>query len=174
MKIVINAGHFPRKDSGALGSTMTEAEYTARLMPAVAGYLEKAGLTVLQLQADELHSLTDASNGWKADLFVSLHCNAFNQKARGTETFCHRGSKEGRRLAECIQRQLIGAIHTTDRGVKEAGYYVLKHTKCPAVLVEVAFIDNVEDERILIDKFDDIARAIARGVTDYIGRGRNA
>ena len=41
MRITINGGHYPSKDSGAIGSTMTEAEYTARLMPAVAEYLEK-------------------------------------------------------------------------------------------------------------------------------------
>ena len=64
----------------------------------------------------------------------------------------------------------MSSVGTVDRGVKEAGFYVLKHTKCPAVLVECAFIDNVHDEALLIEREDDFARAIARGVTDYISQ----
>ena len=169
MRITINGGHYPSKDSGATGATITEAEYTSKLMPAVAEYLEKVGYTVQQVQEDDLHEITQKSNAWQSDLFVSLHCNAcFSHNARGTETFSYYDSVKGKKLAECIQAQLIKAIHTKDRGAKEAGFYVLKYTKAPAVLVEVAFIDNIEDEKILIDRFDDIAKAIARGITDYV------
>lgn len=172
MKITINGGHCPKKDSGAIGSRITEAEYTSRLMPAVAEYLKKVGYTVKQIQEYDLHEITQKSNAWQSDLFISLHCNACaNGLARGTETFSYYDSKKGKQLAACIQSQLINAIGTKDRGTKEAGFYVLKYTKCPAVLVEVAFIDNKEDEQILIDHFDDIARAIARGITDYVAQG---
>ena len=44
---------------------------------------------------------------------------------------------------------------------------VLKHTDMPAVLVETAFIDNDADAALLVDKEDEFARAIARGITDY-------
>ena len=40
----------------------------------------------------------------------------------------------------------------------------------PAVLVECAFIDNPHDAKLLVDKEDDFARAIARGVTDYVAK----
>lgn len=167
MKICINGGHCPTRDSGAIGSRITEAEYTARMMASVADYLTKAGCTVLTVQEKDLSAICRAANEWGADLFVSIHCNAANKRARGTETFSHYGSAKGKHLAACIQKQLIGAIDTIDRGTKEAGFYVLKHTNAPAALVEIAFIDNRDDETLLLEHQDDIARAIARGVTDY-------
>lgn len=167
MKICINGGHYPHLDSGALGKCITEAEYNMELMEAVASYLEVAGCRVLRVQEHKLADITAASNKWGADLFVSLHCNAANRRARGTESFACRGSAKGKHLASCIQKQLLASIDTVDRGVKEAGFYVLRHTDCPAALIEVAFIDNVEDEQLLLTHKDEIARAIARGVTDY-------
>lgn len=167
MKICINGGHYPHLDSGALGKCITEAEYNMELMEAVASYLEVAGCRVLRVQEHKLADITAASNEWGADLFVSLHCNAANRRARGTESFACRGSAKGKHLASCIQKQLLASIDTVDRGVKEAGFYVLKHTDCPAALIEVAFIDNEEDEQLLLTHKDEIARAIARGVTDY-------
>lgn len=174
MKIAINAGHYPGLDSGALGRTITEAEYTMELMESVAYYLEAAGLNVLRVQENELADIVTVANEEGADLFVSLHCNAANKRARGTESYAYHASRQGRRLAQAIQSQLIDAIDTADRGVKEAGFYVLRYTDCPAALIECAFIDNEEDEQLLLDCKDEIARAIARGITDYIVENANA
>lgn len=168
MKVAINAGHYPGLDSGAVGSTITEAEYTMELMESVCSYLEVAGVEVLPVQENELADITAAANTWQADLFVSLHCNAANRHACGTESYAYYGSTEGARLADAIQSQLVTSIDTVDRGVKEAGFYVLRYTDCPAALIEVAFIDNPDDEAMLLAYRDDIARAIARGITDYI------
>lgn len=170
MKIVVNGGHEPNVDSGAVGSRSTEAEVTQKLMLLVSDYLEKAGCEVMAVQTADLAEICDVTNRWGADILVSIHCNAFNQKAKGTETFAYYGSREGDALAHHIQSQIVTSLATTNRGVKEAGFYVLKHTKCTAVLVETAFIDNKGDEQLLLDKTDDFARAIARGVTDYITR----
>ncbi|MBQ6713213.1 MAG: N-acetylmuramoyl-L-alanine amidase [Selenomonadales bacterium] len=169
MKVCINGGHFPGRDPGALGSRVKEADVCMRLMQRVAGYLEKAGCEVMAVQTDDLGEICNVSNRWGADLFISIHCNAcLNHNARGTETFAF--SRTGDKLAHHIQSQVVSSIGTVDRGIKEAGFYVLKHTKCPAVLVECAFIDNVHDEALLIEREDEFARAIARGVTDYITR----
>ena len=170
MKIVVNGGHEPNVDSGAVGSRSTEAEVTQKLMLLVSAYLEKAGCEVMAVQTADLAEICDVTNRWGADILVSIHCNAFNQKAKGTETFAYYGSREGDALAHHIQSQIVTSLATTNRGVKEAGFYVLKHTKCTAVLVETAFIDNKGDEQLLLDKTDEFARAIARGVTDYITR----
>lgn len=168
MKIVVNGGHEPNVDSGAVGSRSTEAEVTQKLMLLVSAYLEKAGCEVMAVQTADLAEICNVTNKWGADILVSIHCNAFNQKAKGTETFAYYGSREGDSLAHHIQSQIVTSLATTNRGVKEAGFYVLKHTKCTAVLVETAFIDNKGDEQLLLDKTDEFARAIARGVTDYI------
>ena len=168
MKIVVNGGHEPNVDSGAVGSRSTEAEITQKLMLLVSAYLEKAGCEVMAVQTADLAEICNVTNRWGADILVSIHCNAFNQKAKGTETFAYYGSREGDALAHHIQSQIVTSLATTNRGVKEAGFYVLKHTKCTAVLVETAFIDNKGDEQLLLDKTDEFARAIARGVTDYV------
>ena len=66
----------------------------------------------------------------------------------------------------------VDALDTKDRGVKIAtpgvnGLYVLTNTDMPAVLVELAFITNPDDEEILANAQDALARAVARGITDY-------
>lgn len=169
MKICINAGHFPTLDSGAVGQTgLQEAHVTHDVMQLVMYYLQQAGYETLQVQENELADITNASNEWGADLFVSIHCNgADNRSAQGTETFY--GSEQGAKFAQCIQSQIINSMGTVDRGIKDgSNLYVIKRTDCPAVLVELAFISNDEDEALLAseEKKDEFAKAIARGVTD--------
>ena len=113
--------------------------------------------------------MCDCANQWPADIFVSIHCNsAGNTSAQGTETLVHNMGGHAERLADCIQRQIVDSLDTVDRGLKERPELtVLRATDMPAVLVELAFISNEEDEALLRDRQDDFARAIARGVTDY-------
>lgn len=169
MNICINGGHCPGLDSGAVGARLQEADVTKALMRAVAGYLRAVGYDVLEVQENELYEITEASNDWGADLFVSIHCNAAEApEARGTEVFCYKPGGDSEMLANCVQNQIVNTLGTLDRGVKfSAGLYVLKNTDCPAVLVETAFISNPEDEKLLCDKQDEFARAIARGITDF-------
>ncbi|WP_110953032.1 N-acetylmuramoyl-L-alanine amidase family protein [Anaerosinus massiliensis] len=168
MKICINAGHYPGLDSGAVGTFLQEADVVKNIGEIVCRDLEAVGYEVLFVQENELVDITNASNSFGADLFVSIHCNAAtNLSAQGTETFCY-GSGAGESLAPCIQNQIVNSLGTVDRGVKYSqGLYVLKHTDCPAVLVETAFISNYDDEQLLANRQADFAHAIARGVTDY-------
>jgi len=72
-------------------------------------------------------------------------------------------------LANCINDQLVESLDLTDRGVKYGDrLFVLRHTDMPAVLVELAFISNTSDALLLRDQQDELARAVARGVTDYL------
>lgn len=170
-KVFINPGHAPygNPDPGACGNGLRESDVTAAVGALVQKYLNDAGVETNLLQSDSLGEISATSNAWGADLFVSIHCNsAGNPAANGTETFRYNGSVKGAKLAGAIQKQLVDSIGTTDRGVKDANFYVLRNTDCVAVLVELAFISNEGDAAILRDKQDDIARAIARGVTDYI------
>lgn len=173
MKIAINGGHYPGKDPGAVGATgLQEAVVAQDIMQSVMYYLQQAGYETIQIQENELQDICDQSNEFGADLFVSIHCNAAgNTEAQGTETFCMSEFSEGGKLARCIQSQIISSMGTVDRGVKVgSGLYVIKHTDCPAVLVETAFISNTEDECILASEKgqDGFARAISRGITDYV------
>lgn len=171
MKVFLNPGHAPdgNPDPGACGCGLRECDVAKSVADLVEHYLVEAGVEVVgNMQDDSLYAITSAANGSDADVFVSIHCNAFNGNANGTETCVYPGSTRSSQLGECIQQQIVDSLDTVDRGLKDRpGLYVLKHTDMPAVLVELAFIDNEDDAALLRDNQDDFARAIARGVTDY-------
>jgi len=180
MKVYINPGHDREYDSGAVNPNngTREADIVATVGEAVKGYLQAAGCEVMMRQSDNLcwdsdyadrqdAAVCPEANQWGADIFVSIHCNAFNATAKGTEVECY-GPGEGERLAQCIQNQIVGSLGTVDRGVKHMpGLRVLRKTNMTSVLVEMAFIDQDEDCQLLKEKTDEFARAIARGITDY-------
>ena len=175
MKVFINPGHAPNgnPDPGAVNPNtgLRESTVAAAVGELVKKYLEKVGYSCKLLQSDSLWEICRESNNWDADLFVSIHCNAAeNTSATGTETFAFNGSSRGYHLAGCIQNQLISSLPVVDRGVKSANYYVLRNTDAVAVLVELAFITNDKDEKMLADANyqNEFARAIARGITDFV------
>ncbi len=178
-KVFVNPGHCPGIDSGAVNGhyNITEADIVYNIGTMVTNYLDKAGCEVSLLQSDNLYwdgqgeCVVDSANRWPADILISLHCNAFNGAAQGTECCIFGAGGESERLAWCIQRQIVDSLHTVDRGIKERpGLIVLKRTDMPAVLVEMAFVDNDSDAELLMHKKDEFARAIARGVTDYLSQ----
>lgn len=106
-----------------------------------------------------------------AAAFVSVHCNsAGDAKAHGTEAYHYTGSAPGKRLAAAMNRRIYKATGLFNRGVKSAGFYVLRRTEMPAALIELAFISNEKEERLLgQEEFQTkIARAIAEGVVEYL------
>ncbi len=177
MKVFINPGHAPggHPDPGAVNSKtgLRECDVALAVGKAAESYLNAAGIATELLQSDSLYEICTTANNSDADIFVSIHCNAADAvEANGTETWACAGSYRGGMLADCIQSQLVDTLDTTDRGMKIAtpginGLYVLTNTDMPAVLVELAFISNPGDEEILANAQDALARAIARGVTDY-------
>lgn len=171
MKVFLNPGHAPNgnPDPGACGQGLRECDVVKDAADLAAGYLTAAGVEVVgNIQSDSLGEICEAANESGADIFVSIHCNAFNGTANGTEVEVYPESTAGASLGSCIQRQIVESLGTTDRGLKERpNLYVLKHTDMPAVLVELAFIDNEEDAALLRNNQDDFARAVARGITDY-------
>ena len=177
MRVFLNPGHAPdgNPDPGACGYGLRECDVAKNVADLVAGYLIAAGVeVVVNLQSDSLHEVVSSSNRAGADVFISIHCNACNGMAQGTEVWHYYSSGEGEKLAQCIQNQIVDALGTVDRGVKGAkpnvnGLYVLSNTDAVAVRVELAFIDHVGDAELLNSRQDEFARAIARGVTDYEG-----
>ena len=154
-------------DPGACGNGLQEAERAAFVGKLVAKYLLNVGYNVILYQYDGLSDITNKANALNIDLFISIHCNAANGQAQGTETYSYYGSTKGARLASCIHNQIKSSLQIVNRGTKEAGFYVIKHTNVPAVLTELAFIDHPYDASLLQNKADNFARAIARGITDY-------
>lgn len=78
--------------------------------------------------------------------------------------------KQSQSLAEFIQNELNSLLGTTNRGIKQAPFKVLTGVACPAVLVEVAFISNPEEEKELVKEGfqESVAEAIYRALVRYL------
>ena len=174
MRVFLNPGHAPNgePDAGACNriTGLRECDVAKNITDLVEKYLVDAGVEVVgNLQSDSLCKIVQSSNNLGAYVFISIHCNAFNEMANGTEVWHYHTSRDDKRLAG----QIVDSLGMTARGAKGAvphtdtSLYVLNYTDAVAVLVETAFIDNPTDEEMLRTRQDDFARAIARGVTDY-------
>ena len=180
MRVFINPGHDRKYDSGACHpSGVREADVAWDVGERLEAYLQNAGCETYVMQSDNLNGestywdrqdavVCPAANDWGADVFVSIHCNACNGEAQGTETLMYAWGGASETLAACIQNQIVSALGTIDRGLRERPRLsVLRNTDMPAVLVELGFIDNDEDLELLLNHSDEFAAAIARGITDY-------
>lgn len=181
MKVFINPGHASggNPDPGCVNTAehLRECDIALTVGSLTGKFLEAAGCRVKLLQSHNLAtespaypSVTGEANRWMADAFVSIHVNAGG--GRGAETFCYWQYGAGGRLAACIQKQLVSAMQAIDNGYQDRGVKerkslcVLRETYMPAALVELGFIDSA-DVRLLKEHQEDMARAVARGVTDY-------
>ncbi|SDP23407.1 N-acetylmuramoyl-L-alanine amidase [Selenomonas ruminantium] len=187
-KIVLDPGH-GGSDSGAIGPTgVMEKSVTLRVANEVRRLLVKEGATVyMTREADievspkrakatdieELQARCDVANEVNADIFVSIHMDSFtNRAAKGTTGYYYSlGDKRSRVLADKIRSGVIDQIGTQSRGTQSCNFYVVKHTDMPATLLEVAFISNEQEEKLL-DSEDGIRKAaqgIVDGIADYFG-----
>ncbi len=176
MRVTVNPGHFPGIDPGAIGPNgVREADVALSIGRRCAQYLREAGHDVQLVQRASLLNICRETDESGAELFVSIHCNAATDpRARGFEVWIYRhASEKAKELAERVRGRIAETFPAlTDRGIKESGFYVLKHTACSACLVETAFISNPGEENFLTDPAvqDGYARAIADGIMDCEGR----
>jgi len=169
MKVYLNPGHDRLLDSGAVNVALNlcECDLAYELAAAVQAYLERSGIAVVVGQSDDLYAVCGQANAAEADVFVSLHFNAFNKRATGTETLIS-NTPQSLLLGHCIQANVKAVLNLPDRGLKERpGLFVLRNTAMPAVVVEVCFIDNDYDMRCYEAHKDETARAIAAGIIQY-------
>lgn len=109
-----------------------------------------------------------------ADLFISVHCNAFsNGNANGMETYHAPTAVKGSRLARLLNEELARLGGLNNRGVKAARFYVMTHSQCPASLIELGFITNPREEKLLAssDYQQKLAQAITNAVNRYFNQG---
>ena len=171
--IALNPGHYPGIDPGAVGQNgLEEAKVNMAVATIAQAVLEENGHSVVLISENELDAIADDANLVEADAFVSIHCNSStSETAQGTETWCYEYSEHGYRLALEIQRELVDALQRPNRGIRySSSFYVLKHTFMPAVLAELAFISNAEEEKLLGDTLfqESAGMAIARGIEAWL------
>lgn len=172
-KIFIDPGHGGH-DPGAVSHNIKEKDITLDIGLLLGEMLKKEGFKVgFTRTNDSFVSLSDRankSNSFGADVFISIHCNAFTSPlAKGVETFYFRTSKKGQKLASKFQNSIVqNKLSTADRGSKQGNFYVLRRTKATAVLLELGFLTNVIDRNILIAKKREFAEAVYEGLKDYL------
>lgn len=181
MKILINAGHayLGNPDPGAIGPTgLRECDVVASVGGLVQKFLIAAGVQADYIQDDSLEFICETANEGNYDLFLSIHCNSFNDKSRGIEVYTSRGWTNSDNFATCLMNQMANTFPSLDVRAdwsdgdvdKEAGLYVLNNTAMPAALFELPFISNPVEEEWLRNPINqnEAAKALARGVTDYV------
>ena len=164
--IALDAGH-GGSDTGAIGPTgVTEKGVTLRVAKALQKLLQAEGATVLMTRTtdtevspkkanasdvEELQARCDVGNDGNADIFISMHMDSFtNSTPSGTTGYYYtKGSKASQRLAQYVSEGVVTALSTGNRGTKSCNFYVVKHTDMPATLVEMAFISNDKEEKLM-------------------------
>jgi len=185
MKIAIDAGHGKDGDPGAIGPYGTkEADITQALAVQLGNYILALGQEVF-LCDRSLYSSERAvqAKNQGCEILISLHCNAGGSQAQGIEAWFAHGNEEGKRLASAILGVLTVETGAVSRGVKDdadwrpssdpqwtGGMGVLRYFPGPAVLLELLFISNPVEEKLLRspDFQQKCAHAIACGVLDFL------
>lgn len=174
-KICIDPGH-GGKDPGATAQGVNEKDIVLNVSTTLKQLLEKQGIQVIMTRTNdafvELKERCNIANREKADVFVSIHCNsASSTQVHGFEIFHSIGSTKGNKLSADIKLSVNEnkSLIRADRGIKTANFTVLTGTTMPAVLVELAFISNDADREILKTKQNEFAKAICKGICNYLG-----
>ena len=214
--IMLDPGH-GGKDPGAVANGLREKDINLRFAKIVGKKLKTKGFNVVYTRTTDvfipLEQRTALANVKKADLFISIHCNANrSKKVNGLETYSlnlakskdavriaarenavdprsisdlqfiltdlmvNSKIKESRDLAKDVQTNTLTRVRKkwklTNKGTREAPFYVLMGAKMPSVLVELGYITNrTESKRLKSDAYlDYLARGIVEGVLAYKGK----
>ncbi|MDR3566052.1 MAG: N-acetylmuramoyl-L-alanine amidase [Negativicutes bacterium] len=180
--ITIDPGH-GGSDPGAIGlARIQEKTVTLAVSLKVKALLEKAGAKVLMTRdtdidvfgpnssaVDELKARTTVANARKADIFLSIHANSFvNRTVGGTATYYYQKSQYDSLLAQCIQAGVVQTAGLSNRGSFPANFYVIKRTLMPASLLEMGFLSNPDEEKLLNDPV--FQQKVAQGIVQGMDR----
>jgi N-acetylmuramoyl-L-alanine amidase len=149
--IVLDAGH-GGYDSGTRGRSYLEKTLTLTSALELAPRLQKAGAKVIFTRKNDVYlslaQRVNISNYYKADAFISLHYNAFSSTSTGVMTFYYNSYKDAQ-LARSIQSSLVSSTKLRNMGAKFGNYHVLRDNRRPAALVELGFLSNPTEERLV-------------------------
>lgn len=196
IKIVLVPGHTPRSPGatntslpttfGAVGATQVEIEHdngdvsielgtteyhlANKLAEDVSFILNATyGIEALIVQRGTYQELPNDINRLAPDLVISLHFNAYNTRARGSETLYYHKSVLGKQFAQVLQKEFVQQLGLPDRGIKpksseERGGYLLRYVHAPCLIGEPCFMDNDEDLQHVLDNWPKLVQAYATAI----------
>jgi N-acetylmuramoyl-L-alanine amidase len=175
--VVIDPGH-GGPDPGAIGiGGLREKDVVMDIAQQVATLLEQQGIQVVMTRTADvdlgLEPRVALARQVQASLFVSIHANAISLSrpdVNGIETYYFHPASYG--LAQELHQAMVRASGAPDRGVRQARFYVIRHTPAdmPAVLLEVGFVTGALDAPRLASAAGRraMAQAIAQGIGRYL------
>jgi len=169
--VVIDPGHGGH-DKGGQWGLVYEKHLALDTATRLESQLQQQGLrTVMTRRSDYFVSLpqrVSLANSYRNAIFVAVHYNyTWKPEVCGLETYYNTPQSE--RLAQCVHASMTNRVHTLNRGVKTARYYVIHNTTIPAILVECGFVSNADERNHMKSAWfrDSLARGIAEGIMRY-------
>jgi N-acetylmuramoyl-L-alanine amidase len=181
LSVILDPGHGAETvGKRSPDGSVLEYAFNRDMAARVKAHLERHGVvTLLTVYDDADMSLEDrckAANDSGADVFVSLHANAYGNgktwtKQSGWEIFTYKKGSFSEQLANAIHDETIPASGLVDRGVKAERYYVIRNVNMPAALIEHGFYTNqTEIELLKSPEFRErLAVMDAKGILRFLG-----
>jgi len=172
--VIIDAGHGGHDRGGIPGQRIAEKDMTLDVAQRLGNVLAASGYRVVMTRDSDvfvpLPTRVAIANSYRNAIFVCVHFNATKRMgAGGIETYFY--SRDSLPLASAVHYYVAGGAPSANRGVRRRGYYVLRKTNVPAVLVECGFLTNPTEGAYAqtASYRQKLAEEIAAGV-----RGRNS
>lgn len=153
--IAVDPGH-GGDDPGAHGSHgELEKDLTLDIGLRLKSLLEQAGARVLMIRDTDvtvgLYQRPAIANQAGADAYVSIHLNAYGSWKHGTEIYYDTTNPDSIKLATDLHDTLIKELGLADGGIRrEHDFVVVRETTMPSSLVEVAYLTNPTEEKLLL------------------------
>jgi N-acetylmuramoyl-L-alanine amidase len=167
--IVVDAGHGGHDRGGVPYQRITEKNLTLDVAQRLKRILEDAGYRVVMTRDGDyfvsLGQRVGTANSYRNATFISIHFNSASRAgANGIETYYYRSDSAS--LAANIHRNVVAGAPSENRGIRRRGYYVLRRTNIPAVLVECGFLTNPAEGNLALtgNYRQKLADEIARGI----------
>jgi N-acetylmuramoyl-L-alanine amidase len=185
IKIFIDQGHNPSGyfNSGAEANGLFESEINYQVGICLQNLLDNDGrfetrvsrpspYTILGYNnTTSLQERVRMANSWPADFFISIHCNSNpNPDIHGSEVYIYQYYTQANWLAQHVLKGIAQNVGTKNNGVREdPSLYVLRHTKMPAILVELGYLTSDIDAEFFYDDLCNFAYGIYTGLLSYFG-----
>ncbi|UTR16198.1 N-acetylmuramoyl-L-alanine amidase [Salipaludibacillus sp. LMS25] len=171
--IFVDAGH-GGSDPGAIVDGISEKAIALDVSLKLRHALESEGANVVMSRTGdsyiEVGERAEMANAAGADLFISIHANAFTSSSvNGSEVFYSSQTygDSSRQLAQAIQSQLVNGLNRADRGVVERDLTVLTELDMPGILIEPGFMSNSSDMDMLMNQQNQLVTHIVNGFKNY-------
>lgn len=143
--VVIDPGHGGHDRGGIAGQRVAESVMNLDVAQRLKAILQASGYRVVMTRDSDvfipLGTRVAIGNSYRDAIFVCIHFNATPRRsASGIETYFYSSQSLG--LASAIHYYVAGGAPSANRGVRRRGFYVLRNTRIPSVLVECGFLTN--------------------------------